>query len=706
MARPAPPPSPADALRQAVELHRSGQVDAARALYAAILAADPRQADALHLMGVAEHQLGRPASALDWFDRALAIAPALADAHANRGAALRDLREPRQALASLDRALALVPRHAVALNNRGAVLLDLGRPREALDDIEQSLRIAPGQPLALYNRATALVELGRDREALAACNAALAALPGHPELLNHRGNLLRAQGSAQAALDDYDHALRAAPGHVAALVNRGHALADLGRHEAARDSYERAYVIAPDMPYLPGHLLHASLRTAHWSGLDDLAARIRRELAAGHPACEPFVALLAPLAAAHRRRCAELHATRVASASRPPAEPLPAAAGAPRPLRIGYFSADFHDHPTARLAAGVLEAHDRARVEVLAFAFGPRREDAMRARLRAGVDHFIDVAGCCDQEIVELARAIGIDIAVDLGGWTRASRGGVFARRAAPIQAAWLGFAGTTGAPEMDYLIADDIVAPPGCEAEFSEALARLPDCYQPNDRARPIAPEPPARAALGLPPDGFVFCCFNHVAKIGPQVFTVWMTLLRHVPGSVLWLLEGDAAAAPRLRAQAAAHGVAPERLVFAPRRPAPEHLARHAAADLFLDTWPYNAHTTASDALWAGLPVLTRRAPVFSGRVAASLLAAAGLPELVTDSDGDYCRLALALAHDRPRLDALKRRLRETRDHCPLFDTRRFAGALESLYETMWARHRAGQRPAALRAPDLLLP
>ena len=700
---PADLPDPAaGALRRAVDLHREGHLDSARATYLRVLDAQPRQVDALNLLGVIENQRGNPAAAIGWFTRALAIDDRRPDVHANLGAALRAQGRPREALASLNQALRLSPAHLVALNNRAAVQLDMGHPHAALADVERSLAHDPRQPVALFNQASALRELGRDTLALAACDDALALLPGNGELHNLRGSLLRKAGHAGAALASFDAGLRLQPAHAGLLVNRGHALADLGRHAEAASSYQRALELAPDMPWLPGHCLHARLKICDWHGVDELVRRIRDGIATGQPVCEPFVALLTPLDAAQQRRCAEIHArTRWPDAIATPFPADDAESAVPRRLRIGYFSADFHEHPTARLLAGVIEEHDRAGVETFAFSFGPAHDDTMRHRLQGAFDHFIDVSRLDDSEVVALARAHSIDIAVDLAGSTQASRGGIFARRAAPLQAGWLGFAGPSGAPFMDYVIADASVAPSAEADRFSEAVARLPHAYQPNDRRREIAPGCPSRASLGLPEDGFVFCCFNNHSKITPEVFDLWMRLLRQVPRSVLWLLEGHEAARHHLRAAARVRGLDDRRLVFAPRRLPAEHLARHRAADLFLDTWPYNAHTTASDALWAGLPLLTRFGETFAGRVGASLLQASGLPELVTQNDEDYVRTALRLAREPARLAALRRRLADQGARSPLFDTPRFARDLESLYLQMWTRRQHGLAPAALNVP-----
>ena len=366
-------------------------------------------------------------------------------------------------------------------------------------------------------------------------------------------------------------------------------------------------------------------------------------------------------------------------------------------------SADFHAHATATLMAGIFEAHDRRRLETVAISFGPDDGSAMRARLKQDFDRFLDVKSESDANIAALMRREEIDIAVDLKGYTSEARPAIFAFRPSPVQINYLGFPATMSADFMDYLLADRFIVPPEHEAFYAEKIVRLPHSYQPNDRTRPISAVTPNRAEAGLPETGFVFCCFNNSFKIVPRMFDIWMRLLREIDGSLLWLLEDNAAATANLKREAAQRGIAPERLIFAPRAKLEDHLARHRLADLFLDTLPYNAHTTASDALWTGLPVLTCMGGTFAGRVAASVLNAAGLPELVTLCLDDYEALALSLARDPARITAMKTKLVQSRETSPLFDAARFARHLESAYTTMWKRSQRGEKPAAFDVPAI---
>jgi predicted O-linked N-acetylglucosamine transferase (SPINDLY family) len=348
--------------------------------------------------------------------------------------------------------------------------------------------------------------------------------------------------------------------------------------------------------------------------------------------------------------------------------------------------------------AGVFEHHKRLHFDTFAISFGPDDGSDMRRRLERAFDTFIDVSTKTDEQIATLLRAHSIDIAVDLKGFTQHSRPEIFAQRVAPIQVNYLGYPGTTGADYMDYIIADRIVIPEEHQRFYSEKVVYLPDSYQCNDSARAIAQDTPSRAALGLPEQGFVFCCFNANYKITPAVFDIWMRLLDRAEGSVLWLLQSNASAARHLRREAERRNIKADRLIFAPPLPLAEHLARLRAADLFLDTLPCGAHTTASDALWAGLPVLTELGDSFAGRVAASLLHAVGLPDLVTQSGKDYEAKAFTLATDRAALAAVRERLQHNRDRYPLFDTYRFTRYLDAAFKEMMQRHRRGEPPAAI--------
>ncbi|MFM7418294.1 MAG: hypothetical protein ACKO54_01095, partial [Alphaproteobacteria bacterium] len=399
-------------------------------------------------------------------------------------------------------------------------------------------------------------------------------------------------------------------------------------------------------------LVYTKQRRWLWAGLPEQRQYLLDRVRARQYVANPF-ALLGICDDPELHQIAARAYTRETLPIAPAVQPPPATGR--EKLRIGYFSADFHNHATMHLLAGLLECHDRDAFEIHAFSYGPEIEHAMRARARATVDHFHECARLSDGAIIAAARKAGIEIAVDLKGYTQDARLAPFAARLAPVQVSYLGYPGTVGGDFLDYIIADATVLPVDQQRFYDEKIVHLPDSYQANDDRRVIAPETPSRTEAGLPADGFVYCCFNNAYKITPEVFASWMRILNAVPDSVLWLLANEAEAMERLRAVATGQGIDPARLVFAPNLPSAQHLARHRLAELFLDTLPYNAHTTASDALWAGLPVLTHMGQAFAGRVAASLLHAVGLPELITHDAAAYEALAIALGRDSTRAGAL---------------------------------------------------
>lgn len=584
-----------------------------------------------------------------------------------------------------------------ACNERGIELASAGRHEEALDAFDSALALKPDYPEALVNRGNALEDLQRPRAALASYDLAIGLRPDVAGFHINRGNALRAVGDVPGAIESYSRAAVLDPASAGALYSLGEAQLESGRFEAAVDSFGRAMLVDPGLPNLYGMWLHARMMVCSWDGIEEHFTGLCERLGRSDGVSPPFPLVAMPVGAGLQRRAAETWVR-----ERYAAPPLPEAFEPPsanRRIRIGYFSADFHLHATAHLMARLFELHDRSRFEITAFSFGPVVRDEMRARLVRAIENFVDVSAMSDAEVAMEARRRGIDIAIDLKGYCKDSRTGIFAHRAAPVQAGYLGYPGTMGASFIDYLLADETLIPEALQHHYSEKIVYLPDCYQANDSKRPVAERIPSKEEAGLPSSGFVFCCFNNNFKIVPEVFDCWMRILGQVEGSVLWLLEDSPLAARNLRKEARARGVDPDRLAFARRMALPDHLARHALADLFLDTVPCNAHTTASDALWAGLPVLTCVGETFAGRVAASLLNAVGLPELVTQSLGEYERQAVALARSPVALGSFRERLEANRLVTPLFDTRRFTRNIESAYAAMHARHTDGLRPANMR-------
>ena len=672
---------------------RAGRLADAQKSYRQVLKDQPRHFGALYLSGILAIQTEHFPQAVEFFDKALAADRNSAEAYYNRGIALWSLGKYQPALGSYDKALALNPNYVVAHNNRGLVLSALKQHQTALTCYDQALTLKPDYPEALNNRGVALRELKQYHAAIESFDAALRYAPSYADAYYNRGAVLALLEAYPAAVENFDRAVQFKGDFAEAYAARGAALRELKNPAAAVSSYDKAVEINPNLPFLMGARLHAKMQVCDWRDVDrhiaDLSARIKRGDKAA--ASTSVLALTDDLTV--QRKAAETWVAdkEVAAGAR---NPIPQRAQRDK-IRVGYFSMDFREHPVASLMVGLIEAHDRQKFEVYGFAYGRDTQDETRKRLEAGFDRFCDVSGTSDADAAALARELGIDIAVDLAGHTGDARTEILALGAAPIQVNYLGYPGTMGADYIDYIIADSTLIPEKSRKNYAEKIVTLPHSYQVNDPKRRIADTVFARAALGLPETGFVFCCFNNNYKILPATFDVWMRLLKRVDGSVLWLFEDNPGAADNLRKEAERRGVNGARLVFATRMSRPEHLARHRAADLFLDTLPYNAHTTASDALWAGLPVLTCQGESFAGRVAASLLTAIGLPELITSTPEAYEALAVDLATDPQRLAALKQKLADHRLTYPLFDLALFTRHIEAAYTQMIARHHAGLAP-----------
>ena len=641
--------------RQAFDLFRAGRLAEAAAVCERVIGDNPTSIEAWHLLGAARLSLGQTQDALIALDRALGLDPVRAGVLSARAAALVALGRDDEALSACDAALARDTDNPVVFNAKGVALRRLGRPDKALEAYQEALILSPGFPDALCNLGVALSDLGRFDQALAAHDRAIQTVPRDPRALANRAALLSVLGrSAEAALD-----------------------------------LEAVVVLDPRYPRALGDLLHARRQTCGWRDDQLLRVQVRAEIEAGRPAISPFAALSVFDDPGVHKACAKLAA--------PPPGPEPTWPERPAGdrIRIAYLSADLHDHATARLMAGLLEAHDRARFEIIALSYGPDLGGPLRDRLNAAFDRRIDVRRMSDAAVAALARTMGVDIALDLKGYTQDGRPGILAHRAAPVQVSWLGYPGTLAASYADYVIADPVVLPPGAERDYAEAVARLP-LYQPNDALDPVH-DAPNRAAAGLPRDAFVFCCLNNPGKITPETFAVWIDILRAAPAGVLWLYEGAPGVAANLRAEAAKAGIDPGRLVFAAPASHADHLTRHALAGLMLDTWPYGAHTTASDALRMGVPLLTLPGKSFASRVGASLLTALSLPELIASDAAAYVAAATRLAGDRLALAAIKARLDKALNTSAVFAPAAFARCLEAAFEVMHARRMAGQAPAS---------
>ena len=712
---------------------QQGQAEEALALIGGALEADPKNAEALINYGNALKLLGRHEEALACFDRALECKPGAAGAPYNRAILFADMGRSIEALENYGQAIALRPDFFEALHERALLLRNLNRPEEALADFDRLLKLRPEFAEGWSNRAVLLDEMNRLEEALTSCEHALALEPRQAEALHNRGSVLTKLRRFDEALASFDEALAIKPlAYAKAWVNRGILLKDMKRFPEAMESFSRALVIDPrnaealynrgkiawlefrnyeaalrdlqqavaedpDLPYAQGFLMHVKMHGGDWRGRAADIARVNAGVRAGAPVMEPFTYQALSESPQDLQTCAVHYAAR----NHPALTAMHGAKTRPGKIRIGYVSGEFYEQATSYLAAGLYECHDRSRFEIIAFDNGPNDNSPLRRRLEQAFDGFIDVSRLSDAAAALRIVREEIDILVNLNGYFGERRMGIFARKPAPIQVNFLGFPGTLGAPYMDYIVADAVVIPEQEERFYNEKVARLPFSYQVNDSKRPIAEAAPARADCGLPENGTVFCSFNQSYKLAPEMFERWMAILRRTPDSVLWLLEGHRVFADNLRREAEARGVKGERILFAPMIRNEKHLARLRLADLFLDTLPYNAHTTASDALWAGVPLLTCRGTTFPGRVAASLLRAVGLPELVTENLDAYEAMAVELAGDPVLLGGLREKLRENRLPAPLFDTARYCRHLEEAYRIMLENWRSGQPPQAFAVP-----
>ena len=752
-------------LNAALQHHQNGRLEEAASLYSQILEADPRHADANHLLGVIAFQLGRNELAVDLIgiaiaanrsnpafhsnlgnalngmgrpddalaaydtalrlrpdyadahsnrgsilevmgrldealtacDRALRLRPDYADAHYNRGNILREMKRLDDAMAAYDRALKLQPDYLKAHNNRGKTLLTLKRYEEALSCFNKALSIDLEFAAAHNNRAVALIALRRFEEALVDCEIAFSLNPDLPETYLCFGNALVGLDRQLEAVPYYGKAIELKPDFAAALYGRADALKFLKRTTEALADLKEAFSLDPDLDDLHGAYVSAKISEFDWSQIDTELAGFEEAIRASGRIVNPWTALSILDAPDLHWKIAGEYAREKFPVSGDASRFKPKVGG--EKIRLGFFSSDFRTHPVSQLIVELIETIDRDRFALVGFAFGPEAQDEMAKRISSAFDELIDVRRLSDKEVSQKSREMGIDIAVDLNGYTGHSRTSIFADRCAPVQVNYLGYPGTMAAEFMDYIIADEVVIPPRLQSFYSEKIAYLPETFLPIDSKTEISSTIISRREMELPENATVFCCFNSNYKINPAIFDIWMRVLREAEGSVLWLRQLPELARANLEQEARKRGVDSGRIIFAKPIPFDEHLARHRLADVFLDTFPYNAHTTASDALRAGLPVLTYSGKSFASRVAASLLNAVGLPELVTESEAQYEAAALRFALDPEHRDSIRQKLAANLAQAPLFNTARMARHVEAAFEAMHRIQLSGSLPQNIK-------
>lgn len=646
-------------LRDGLEFQKKGRLPEAEAMYREVLRVQPEHATALHLLGIVLAQTGRPHEAVDFLYRSATLQPHDPVNLHNLAGSLHATGALEEALQASQKSLELNPVYVSAYCLRASILWRLDKKALALKDVEVALSLNPADAHALSLRANFQSALGTT---------------GHHAL-----------AAANVAAESSDPAFHA---------NAGFAFLNQRKFALAVRAFERVLAMDPTNTEVRGPLVLAKMMNCDWRGLDAAVHKLEAGIHAGHLSAVPFTLVACSGDPVVQKRCAESYFPDTQKSRK---RAFAHRHGRRNRIRIAYLSSDFHEHATAYLMARVFELHDRSRFEVVALSFGPEDPCTMLTRLENAFEHFVRVHNLSDEAVAELIEREEIDIAVDLKGFTKDARPAIFAHRPAPVTVNYLGYPGTLGSPCMDYIIGDAVVTPFEHADNYAEKIVQLPHCYQPNDGTRAIADLPVTRADEGLPETGFIFAAFNGPYKITPGVFAIWMRLLHQVPGSVLWLVCESAEQQENLWREAHERGVGRERLVFSRYLPQARHLARHQLADLFLDTVPCNAHTTASDALWAGLPVLTCLGQTFAGRVAASVLTAVGLPELITEDLQAYEARALQLAQHPQELAQIKSRLQANRTTHPLFDAARFTTGLEAAFDTMHQRALQARPPEA---------
>ena len=715
-------------LQQAIQAFQGGNFDSADSILKRVLQVDSKNLPALHILGLIKASQSKYVEAAQYLARAARIHPNDASIQYNLAKALADSGNDKDALAHHKKAVALAPSNPEAWLSYGKTASNLGRYDDALVCYGHALNLRPDYAEALLNKSTTLKELKRYEDAIGFAEQALAINPNlaeawankgvvlkllkrfdeaithydkalslksdYAEAWSNKGNVLNELKRFDEAIVHYDKALSLKPEYADGWSNKGHTLYELKRYDEAIASYDTALSLKTDIDWLPGDLLHLKMRLCSWADLDNSVAVISKKVMVGEKVLSPFSLLALSDDAFLNKKCSETY-----SQERYPVNfvlgPIHKAVKKEK-IRIGYFSADFRNHPVSILTVELFELCDKSKFEIIAFSLGVDDKSPLRLRLSKAFDRFIDIENMSDQKIAQLARDLEVDIAVDLSGHTTGGRTGIFSYRAAPIQVNWLGYPGTAGINFIDYIVADKTIIPEQYRKFYSEKVVTLPDTYIVDDSKRIASSRVFTRKECGLPENGFVFCCFNNDFKFNPNVLDGWSRILLAAKNSILWISENNENFRVNLIAEFHKRGVDSNRIFFAIREDLmADHLARYGHADLFLDTHPYNAHTTTVDSLKAGVPVLTRMGQSFASRVAASLLNAIGLPELIATSQEEYETLAIELALNPQKLSDIKLKLANNRLTNPLFDTPRFAKNLEAAYLQMYERYQADLPP-----------
>jgi predicted O-linked N-acetylglucosamine transferase (SPINDLY family) len=678
--------------QQAIKHTEQANFSQAKLLFNYILKIQPKNFDALYAMGFISGVENNHQEAVNYSLKALKIKPDALEVNINCAKALQEIGKHLDSVRYHQKAIFLSPNNHEVWLGCGKSLQSLKRYDEAIAHYDKALSLNPEFAPAWSNKGNALNELRRYDEAITHFDKALSLNPEFAPAWSNKGNVLNELRYYDEAIAHFDRSLSLKPDYAEAWLNKGVSLNELKRYDEAITHFDKALSFNSDIDWTFGDLVHTKMKMCAWSGLADLLEMVSKKVMADESVISPLPIIALNDNVLLHKKSSEIYIEKKfpKNLSLGPIHKYPLK----DKIRIGYFSADLRNHPVSFLTSELFELHDKNKFEIIAFSFGADDKSPMRSRLCQAFNQFIDVSNMSDLNIAKLSRDLNINIAVDLGGHTAGGRTGIFSFLAAPIQLSYIGYLGTMGAEYFDYLIADEAILPLDLQKFYSEKIIYLP-CFQVNDRKRTISDKKYTKAELGIPETAFVFCCFNNNYKIMPDTFDRWMKILGNVKGSILFLYAENKWAEENLRKHAESKDINSARLIFGGHLPNDEYLARYRVCDLFLDTFPYNAGTTASDALWAGLPVLTMTGNSFASRIAASLLSAIGLPELITTSQAEYESMAIELAQNPQKLAFIKQKLANNRLTTPLFDTPLFTKNLEAAYIKMHERYRTGLKP-----------
>ncbi|MFZ4500709.1 MAG: tetratricopeptide repeat protein [Burkholderiaceae bacterium] len=689
--------------QQAFEQFTNGHLKESKLLLLAAERTCPNDFNVVHTLGVIFGIEGNPESAIKYFRKAVDLNPTYNLGHFNLGRALAETGNDLAAIKHHKTAIALKPDHPEAWLNFGKSSQNLRNFDDALDCFDQATCLNPGYAEAWTNKGVVLYELRRFDEALVHYDHAISLKPDYAEAWSNKGVVLYELRRFEEALAHYDHAISLKPDYAEAWSNKGLVLYEHNRVVEALAHYDRALTLKPDLDFVFGTYLLTKMMLCDWNDFQVDIQKIRSLIINQKKVSTPFPLLvLLDQPELHKQASKHYAQSKFSGGPSVPQKKDKPTICLGKKIRIAYFSSDFREHAVAYLIAGLLESHDRNRFEIYGCSLSAIAQDKMQQRIINSCDRFFDFHDRSDKEVHEILSDLKIDIGIDLGGYTKYSRTQLFAQRSMPIQINYLGYVGTMGSNYYDYIIADRIVVPEKHKTYFTEKIIYLPNSFQVNDSKKHISERVFTREELGLPVSGFIFCCFNNNYKILPRTFSAWMRIMKAVDRSTLWLLEDGPQVVENLRKEAECRGIDADRLVFAKRLPRADYLARYRVADLFLDTLPYNAGTTASDALWCGLPVLTCVGISFASRMAASLLANVGLPELITHTYEEYESMAIQLAFDPKRLAQIKTKLADNKITQPLFDTSLFAKDIELAYRAVFDRYCSGLKPDHIYVED----